>query len=154
MNNWILLCILVLLPNHFIGMLCESFKLRGTASTVHSAVQTLGQKGDGFWTVKGANFYDKYNNKVMILIQILSWGKILTLNFSCLKIYFSGVQMSGFETDGSAQGLWARNYKEILRQIKDTGFNVIRLSFAGETLKVSTKPNNINFWVNKELEVF
>lgn len=89
-----------------------------------------GKRGEGFWSVKGSNYYDGYGNRV----------------------WFSGVQWSGFETDGCAHGLWSRNYKDMLKQMKAVGFNMLRLSFAGETLKSSTYPNNINYALNKDLQ--
>lgn len=81
------------------------------------------------------------------------WNRLLLKN-QCYQVYFSGVQWSGFESDGCAHGLWTRNYKDMLKQIKSVGFNMLRLSFAGETLKSSTRPKNINYWVNKDLKVW
>jgi aryl-phospho-beta-D-glucosidase BglC (GH1 family) len=61
----------------------------------------------------------------------------------------TGVNWFGFETGAAVpHGLWARDYKSMLKQIKDLGFNCIRIPWADEML--NKHPNNItiNEWVN------
>lgn len=46
-------------------------------------------------------------------------------------VRLTGVNWFGFETKNSIPfGLWQRDYKDMLQQIKDTGFNVVRLPFS------------------------
>lgn len=61
---------------------------------------------------------------------------------------------SGFETpDAVAHGLHVRKYTDHLDQMKSLGFNMIRLAFAGDTLKKSTYPNGNIYGANPELRV-
>jgi aryl-phospho-beta-D-glucosidase BglC (GH1 family)/ABC-type transporter MlaC component len=60
-------------------------------------------------------------------------------------VYLSGVNWFGFETSlFYPHGLWARDMKSVLRQIKDLGFNCIRIPWCsqmldpGTTIKVSS----------------
>lgn len=48
----------------------------------------------------------------------------------------TGVNWFGFETANlSPHGLWARDYRSMLKQIKDLGFNVIRLPWCNDMLE-------------------
>ena len=50
-----------------------------------------------------------------------------------------GVNWFGLETANHApHGLWTRDYKEMLAQIKSLGFNTIRLPFSLQALRSST----------------
>ncbi len=54
----------------------------------------------------------------------------------------TGVNWFGFETANySPHGLWARDYKSMIRQIKDLGFNCVRIPWASDTL--SAKPSGM-----------
>lgn len=53
-------------------------------------------------------------------------------------ILLRGVNWFGIETETHApHGLWARDYKDMLAQIKDLGYNLIRLPFSLESLQSS-----------------
>ena len=69
-----------------------------------------------------------------------------------LKVDLKGVNWFGFETDvGAPHGLWARNLEDMLDDIADFGFNMIRLPFAGE-LAISDRPaTSINTAENPDL---
>ena len=55
------------------------------------------------------------------------------------QVVLQGVNWFGFETANHApHGLWARDYKEMLAQIKEQGFNTIRMPFSIEALQSST----------------
>lgn len=46
------------------------------------------------------------------------------------EIKIKGINWFGFETDTHApHGLWARNYKDMISQMKSAGFNAVRLPF-------------------------
>ncbi|MBN2535444.1 MAG: cellulase family glycosylhydrolase [Spirochaetales bacterium] len=61
----------------------------------------------------------------------------------------TGVNWFGFETgDAVPHGLWARDYKSMLRQIKDLEFNCVRIPWANETLNKSPRNITISEWVN------
>ncbi len=55
------------------------------------------------------------------------------------EIVLQGVNWFGFETKNHApHGLWTRDYKDMLAQIKSLGFNVIRLPFSLQALTSNT----------------
>ncbi|HEX2991421.1 MAG TPA: glycoside hydrolase family 5 protein [Anaerolineales bacterium] len=75
------------------------------------------------------------------------------LNSANQEVGLSGVNWFGFETEQNApHGLWARNWKSVLNQIKHQGYNVIRLPFSNAMLKPGVKPVGINYAVNSDLE--
>lgn len=54
-------------------------------------------------------------------------------------VVLQGVNWFGFETANHApHGLWSRDYRDMLRQIKAQGFNTIRMPFSLEALESST----------------
>ena len=55
------------------------------------------------------------------------------------EVVLQGVNWFGFETANHApHGLWTRDYRDMLAQIKAQGFNVIRLPFSLQALKSTT----------------
>src|SRR5262249_14768118 len=67
-------------------------------------------------------------------------------------VQIAGVNWFGFEnTDLAPHGLWTRNYKEMMDQMVDLGFNTIRLPFSNDTLHSSATPN-INYAANPDLQ--
>jgi endoglucanase len=69
-------------------------------------------------------------------------------------VLLRGVNWFGLETEtNSPHGLWARDYQEMLAQIKGLGYNVIRLPYSVQGLR-STEVSGINFEIgsNKELQ--
>jgi endoglucanase len=57
----------------------------------------------------------------------------------------TGVNWFGFETGNYvAHGLWSRDYKSVLRQIRDLGFNCIRIPWCNEMLDKSPSSIQIN----------
>ncbi|MFM9126192.1 MAG: glycoside hydrolase family 5 protein, partial [Solirubrobacterales bacterium] len=55
------------------------------------------------------------------------------------EVVLQGVNWFGFETSNHApHGLWTRDYKEMLAQIKAQGFNTIRLPFSLQALRSQT----------------
>ncbi|BAY44749.1 putative cellulase [Scytonema sp. HK-05] len=70
------------------------------------------------------------------------------------QVLLRGVNWFGIETETHVpHGLWKRDYKEILGQIKSLGYNLIRLPYSLEALR-SPNVNGIDFSIgsNKELE--
>lgn len=62
----------------------------------------------------------------------------------------TGVNWFGFETGTYLpHGLWARDYRSMLQQMKDLGFNTIRLPFSNEMLeKTPSNGLQVNPWGN------
>ena len=69
-------------------------------------------------------------------------------------ILLRGVNWFGIESETQApNGLWARDYKEMLTQIKGLGYNLIRLPYSVESLR-GTSVTSINFELgsNRDLQ--
>ncbi|MEM0470963.1 MAG: cellulase family glycosylhydrolase [Candidatus Anstonellales archaeon] len=67
-----------------------------------------------------------------------------------LKLY--GVNWFGFETpDRVVHGLWSRNYRDMLDQIKSLGFNAIRLPFCRASIRQGGLPTTIDYSKNLDL---
>jgi len=57
----------------------------------------------------------------------------------------TGVNWFGFETQNlSPHGLWARDYRSMLRQIADLGFNTVRIPWCNAMLRDGAEPVSIN----------
>src|SRR5258708_25546440 len=68
-------------------------------------------------------------------------------------VHLTGVSGFWFETSTFApHGLWARNWKDMLKQIKQTGFNTIRLPFTNQLFDPASKPLGINYQLNPDLK--
>ena len=69
------------------------------------------------------------------------------------RINLFGVNWFGFETpDHVVHGLWARNWEDMLLQIKSLGFNAIRLPFCTESVQPGTVPTSIDYNKNPDLQ--
>ena len=68
------------------------------------------------------------------------------------EVYISGVNWFGFETGNNVvHGLWTRNWESVLDQIKDLGYNTIRLPFSNEMLTPGTMPESVDQIQNPDL---
>jgi endoglucanase len=73
------------------------------------------------WTSNAQNYLSVQGNKL-----VDSYGKVVRL---------TGVNWFGFETSNLVvHGIWSRDTKSMLKQIKDQGFNVIRLPWCNKIL--------------------
>ncbi|MFF0364009.1 cellulase family glycosylhydrolase [Streptomyces fungicidicus] len=82
------------------------------------------EPGDGYWHTSGRQLLDAAGRPVRI----------------------AGVNWFGFETDVHApHGLWARDYKSMIDQMKSLGYNTIRMPFSDDILKPGTMPGSISF---------
>jgi aryl-phospho-beta-D-glucosidase BglC (GH1 family) len=68
-------------------------------------------------------------------------------------VRMAGVNWFGMETSNFApHGLWARNYKDMMDQMKQLGFNTIRLPFSDQLFDPGSTPNGIDFSKNPDLQ--
>ena len=69
------------------------------------------------------------------------------------SLLLRGVNWFGFETeDHVAHGLWKRNYKELITQVKDLGYNFIRLPYSVQlVLGNETRVKGIDVNLNPDL---
>ncbi|MBO0859919.1 MAG: cellulase family glycosylhydrolase, partial [Chloracidobacterium sp.] len=87
--------------------------------------------GDGFWHTSGSQILDANNQAVKI----------------------AGVNWFGFETANYvAHGLWTRNYKDMLDQMKSLKFNAIRLPYCNQMFDAGSAPNSIDYNMNPDLQ--
>lgn len=67
-------------------------------------------------------------------------------------VRLSGVNWFGLETPNFApHGLWTRGYKSMMDQMKQLGFNVIRLPYSNQLFDAGSIPNSIDFSKNPDL---
>jgi endoglucanase len=87
--------------------------------------------GEGWWHTNGAQILDGNNQPVRI----------------------AGINWFGFETPNFvAHGLWSRNYKDMLKQIKSLGYNTVRLPYSNQLFDPGSKPNSIDYRLNPDLQ--
>lgn len=86
--------------------------------------------GNGYWHTDGSRIVDDAGNQVKI----------------------AGVNWFGLETGTFApHGLWSRGYKDMMDQMKNLGYNAIRLPYSNEALAGGAKPNGIDYSKNPDL---
>ncbi len=75
------------------------------------------------------------------------------LDSSNKPVRIAGVNWFGMETTTFApDGLWARNYKDMMNQMVQLGFNTIRLPFSDQLFDTGSTPNSINDALNPDLQ--
>lgn len=69
------------------------------------------------------------------------------------QVILTGINWFGLETESFApHGLWARNWESMLDQVKELGFNTIRLPYSNELLEPGSEPNSIDYDLNPDLQ--
>ncbi len=69
------------------------------------------------------------------------------------EVHLSGLNWFGFETGNHVvHGLWTRNWQDMLDEIKQLGYNVIRLPFSDELLDSGKMPDSIDYNKNPDLQ--
>lgn len=68
-------------------------------------------------------------------------------------VQLASVNWFGAEgTNLAPHGLWTRNYKDMIDQMSDQGFNTIRLPYSSEMLHTTAKPSGIDYYQNPDLQ--
>ena len=84
----------------------------------------VNQAGAGYWHTNGSQILDANNQPVRI----------------------AGVNWFGMETANYApHGLWTRDYKSMLDQIRAQGYNTVRLPYSNQLFDAGSTPNGIDF---------
>ena len=79
--------------------------------------------GTGYWHTSGSQILDSSNQPVKI----------------------AGINWFGFETGNyTFHGLWSRDYRDVLDQIKSLGYNTIRLPYSSQLFDAGTVSNSIS----------
>ncbi len=80
-----------------------------------------------------------------------SGNQIVDANGQFVRV--AGVNWFGMETSNFApHGLWARGYQSMMDQMKQLGFNTIRLPYSNQLFDSASTPNGINFALNPDLQ--
>jgi endoglucanase len=96
-----------------------------TRTPASAAQPAAGGAGAGYWHTSGNQILDAAGNPVRI----------------------AGVNWYGFETpDEVAHGLWAQDYHTIINDIKNLGYNTIRIPFSNEMAETPIVPQNLSFY--------
>jgi aryl-phospho-beta-D-glucosidase BglC (GH1 family) len=78
-------------------------------------------------------------------------NQIVDVNGNPVRI--AAVSWFGFETTTYVvDGLWARNYKDMMNQMVQLGFNTIRIPYSEDIFNPAKVPNSINYSLNPDLE--
>ncbi|WP_406330942.1 cellulase family glycosylhydrolase [Streptomyces sp. NBC_00203] len=88
--------------------------------------------GAGYWHTSGRQILDAAGQPVRI----------------------AGINWFGFETGNYVvHGLWSRDYKSMIDQMKSLGYNTIRLPYSDDIFKSGTVPNSIDFSSGKNADL-
>jgi endoglucanase len=88
--------------------------------------------GAGFWHTSGNLILDSNNQPVRM----------------------AGVNWFGFETANfTVHGLWTRDYRDMLNQMKSLGYNTIRMPYTNQMFNPGTMPNSIDFSNGKNTDL-
>ncbi|SIO34822.1 Aryl-phospho-beta-D-glucosidase BglC, GH1 family [Singulisphaera sp. GP187] len=75
------------------------------------------------------------------------------VNSQGTSVKIAGINWFGFETGNYVpHGLWARNYQDMMNQMKQLGFNTIRMPFSNAIFNPANVPNSINFSLNPDFQ--
>ncbi|MER5182859.1 cellulase family glycosylhydrolase [Streptomyces sp. NPDC002896] len=101
------------------------------AQTAH-AESAAEAPGAGYWHTSGRQILDTADQPVRI----------------------AGINWFGFETGNYVvHGLWSRDYKSMIDQMKSLGYNTIRLPYSDDVFKSGTTPNSIDFSGGKNADL-
>ncbi|WP_406217264.1 cellulase family glycosylhydrolase [Streptomyces canus] len=88
--------------------------------------------GAGYWHTSGRQILDESGQPVRI----------------------AGINWFGFETGNHAvHGLWSRDYKSMIDQMKSLGYNTLRIPYSDDIFKSGTVPNSIDFSSGKNADL-
>jgi endoglucanase len=86
--------------------------------------------GSGFWSARGAQLVDASGTPVRM----------------------TGINWFGSETANyTFHGLWSRNYKDMLGQMAQLGYNTVRIPYSSQMLDAGSTPNSIDLAKNADL---
>ncbi|MEV7982100.1 cellulase family glycosylhydrolase [Streptomyces sp. NPDC086519] len=102
--------------------------LAGATDSAHAA----DAPGAGYWHTSGRQILDAAGQPVRI----------------------AGINWFGFETANYVvHGLWSRDYKSMIDQMRSLGYNTIRLPYSDDIFKSTTVPNSIDFSNGKNTDL-
>lgn len=113
--------------------LCAAALLLPLLAGVQPAAQAAeAAAGAGYWHTSGRQILDKDGQAVRV----------------------AGINWFGFETSNQVvHGLWSRDYKSMIDQMKSLGYNTIRIPYSDDILKSGAVPNSIDFSSGKNADL-
>jgi endoglucanase len=118
------------------NVLPNAAAVRNAASTtaeIPSVARRVRGAGKGYWHVRR--------------------GRVVDMTGTAVRI--AGVNWFGLETpDNTVDGLWSRNYQNMMNQMVSLGFNTIRLPYSNQLLDSPAVPSNglIDYALNPDLK--
>jgi endoglucanase len=101
-------------------------------SVMPSHSQVVLAAGTGYWHTSGSQILDANN----------------------LPVRIAGINWFGMETSSYApHGLWSRDYKDMLNQMRAQGYNTLRLPFSNQLFDPGSTPNGIDFSGGKNADL-
>jgi endoglucanase len=95
------------------------------AATASPALPAAAGAGSGYWRTSGNQILDSAGDPVRI----------------------AGINWYGFETpDEIVHGLWAQDYHAIINDIRNLGYNTIRIPFSNQMVEDPIVPQNLGFY--------
>jgi endoglucanase len=105
---------------------------RAASAEAETAQVGAAAAGAGYWHTSGRQILDAAGQPVRV----------------------AGINWFGFETANHVvHGLWARDYKSMLDQMKSLGYNTVRMPFSDDIFKAGTMPDSINFSDGKNADL-
>ncbi|WP_329218415.1 cellulase family glycosylhydrolase [Streptomyces sp. NBC_01485] len=102
------------------------------AADADAAGTVAAAAGAGYWHTSGRQILDAAGQPVRV----------------------AGINWFGFETGNYVvHGLWSRDYKSMIDQMKSLGYNTIRIPYSDDIFKSSTVPNSIDFSSGKNADL-
>lgn len=87
--------------------------------------------GAGYWHTSGRQILDAAGQPVRI----------------------AGINWFGFETSNQVvHGLWTRDYKGMIDQVRSLGYNTLRIPYSDDILKAGAAPSGIDYTKNADLQ--
>ena len=97
------------------------------ATAASAAAPSASGAGAGYWHTSGSEILDAAGNQVRI----------------------AGINWYGFETtDEVAHGLWSADYHAVVDDIRNLGYNTIRIPFSNQMVENPVVPANIGYYGN------
>ncbi|MFJ3672080.1 cellulase family glycosylhydrolase [Streptomyces sp. NPDC090106] len=106
--------------------------LAGAPAAQGAEAEVQAEAGAGYWHTSGRQILDAAGQPVRI----------------------AGINWFGFETSNHVvHGLWSRDYKSMIDQMRSLGYNTLRIPFSDDILKSGTVPDSIDFSGGKNADL-
>ncbi|XWN29135.1 MAG: cellulase family glycosylhydrolase [Devosia sp.] len=132
--------------------------LGSSGTQLRETSDTQGVAAGGLLTVEGSRVAEPIGTGDGLPEDSFAPGPFSTRGASIIDsagnpVSIHGVNWFGFETDiFVAHGLWARNWRAMMDEVKSLGFNAMRIPFSGEFVDTGgANPSGIDYALNPDL---